>query len=76
MHVHTDADVEGSWHWYSDNVVHYRPKEYWPAGTEVTVALDVNSLPAGNGIYGQQDQEVSFTVGSRVITTVAPPVTR
>lgn len=70
MHVRTDADVEGSWHWYSDNLVHYRPKEYWPAGTDVTVELDVNSLPAGNGIYGQQDQEVSFTVGSRVITTV------
>ena len=64
MHVRTDADIEGSWHWYSDNTVHYRPKEYWPAGTDVTVDLQLNSLPAGDGIYGQQDQKVPFTVGS------------
>ncbi len=70
MHVRTDDEVEGSWHWYSDNTVHYRPKEYWPAGTDVTVDLDLNSLPAGDGIYGQQDQEVPFTVGSKVVSTV------
>ncbi|MGJ9411969.1 Ig-like domain-containing protein [Aeromicrobium sp. CF4.19] len=70
MHVRTDADIEGSWNWFSDNVAHFRPKEYWPAGTDVTVDLEVNSLPAGNGIYGQEDQSVPFTVGSEVISTV------
>ncbi len=70
MHVRTDADIEGAWHWYSDHTAHYRPKEYWPAGTDVTVDLQLNSLHAGDGIYGQQDQVVPFTVGSRVISTV------
>jgi lipoprotein-anchoring transpeptidase ErfK/SrfK len=70
MHVRSDPEVEGAWSWISDTVVHYRPKEFWPAGTQVTVDLDLNSLPAGNGVYGQQDQEVPFRIGKRVVSTV------
>jgi lipoprotein-anchoring transpeptidase ErfK/SrfK len=47
--------------------VHFRPKEYWPANTDVTVKILINSLPAGNGIYGQQDQEVKFHIGAKVV---------
>lgn len=70
MEVRSEPAVEGAWHWLSDSVVHYRPKEFWPAGTEVTVDLDLNSLPAGNGVYGQQDQQVPFRIGREVVTTV------
>lgn len=70
MHVTTSKDVEGSWSWLSDREVHYRPKEYWPANTDVTVDVDVNGLPAGDGIFGQQDQEIDFTVGRAAISTV------
>lgn len=70
MHVTSTPKVEGAWHWISDTVVHYRPKEFWPAGTKVSVDLDLNSLPAGNGVYGQQDQHVPFTVGRRIVSTV------
>ncbi len=70
MSISTDQDVEGSWSWISDSVVHYRPKDYWPANTEVDVDLDLNSLPAGGGVYGQQDQHFSFKVGRKVVTTV------
>ena len=70
MHVTSDKDVEGSWSWISDTVVHYRPKDFWPAGTNVKVNLRLNGLPAGNGIYGQQDQKVPFKIGREVISTV------
>ncbi len=70
MAVRSEPQVEGSWHWISDTLVRYRPKEYWPAGTDVTVDLNLNSLPAGGGIYGQQDQLVEFEVGRQAITTV------
>ncbi|MEH3034851.1 MAG: Ig-like domain-containing protein [Aeromicrobium erythreum] len=70
MHVRTDKDVVGSWSWLSDREVHYRPKNYWPADTKVTIDLDLNSLPAGNGVYGQQDQKIPFTVGSRMVSVV------
>lgn len=70
MQVKTDKDVEGSWSWISDRVVHYRPKNFWPAGTKVTVDLHLNGLPAGNGIYGQQDQKIPFRIGRKVVSTV------
>jgi lipoprotein-anchoring transpeptidase ErfK/SrfK len=70
MAITTDQDVEGSWHWISDTVAHYRPKDYWPANTKVKVNLALNSLPAGNGVYGQQDQKFSFKVGRKVVHKV------
>ncbi|QYJ04699.1 L,D-transpeptidase family protein [Nocardioides panacisoli] len=63
MLVRTSPQQAGSWHWLSDNIAHWRPKEYWKPGTEVSVDLDVNGVDAGNGIYGQQDRRVSFRVG-------------
>ena len=70
MKVTSSKPVDGSWSWQSDRVVHYRPKNYWPANTKVTVDLDLNSLPAGNGIYGQRGQTIPFTVGSRMVSVV------
>ena len=60
----------GSWHWISDTEVHWRPKTYWQPGTDVTVTADVNSLPAGNGVYGQMSRSAGFHVGDSVISKV------
>lgn len=60
----------GSWHWISDYEVHWRPVHYWKAGTTVTVNADVNSVPAGNGIFGQEDRHVTFHVGDAHIYQV------
>ena len=38
-------------------------RHYWKAGTDVDVDVDINSVPAGNGIYGQEDRHVDFHVG-------------
>jgi len=70
MFVETSQPVEGRWAWFSDREVHYRPKEYWPANTDVKLKILVNSLPAGNGIYGQQDQIVDFKIGQKVVAYV------
>jgi lipoprotein-anchoring transpeptidase ErfK/SrfK len=63
MHVTTTPAQPGTWHWVSDNEVHYRPKTYWKAGTEVSVDVDINGVDAGGGIYGQEDRQVDFSVG-------------
>ena len=63
MSVESTPAQPGSWHWLSDNEAHWRPKTYWKAGTEVSVDVDVNGVPAGNGIYGQEDREVDFQIG-------------
>lgn len=70
MHVTAKPATQGGWYWLSDSTVHWRPKSYWKAGTKVSVDLDLNSVPAGNGIYGQQDQHVDFTVGRKAVSIV------
>lgn len=60
----------GSWSWINGNEVHYRPKKYWKSGTKVSLDADLNSLPAGKGIYGQQSRKTSFKIGQSVVTTV------
>jgi lipoprotein-anchoring transpeptidase ErfK/SrfK len=70
LHVTTVPAQQGSWHWISNNEVHWRPKTYWKPGSKVTVAADINSVPAGNGIFGQLDRQIQFNVGAAHIYKV------
>ncbi len=70
LSVTSNPQVAGSWHWVSSQEVHWRPKHFWPTGTKVTVKADINSIPAGNGIYGQMDRSTSFVVGDSVIDKI------
>ena len=63
MTVTSKPAQPGSWHWLSDTEAHWRPKTYWKPGTDVHVDVDVNSVDAGNGIYGQESRELDFEVG-------------
>jgi lipoprotein-anchoring transpeptidase ErfK/SrfK len=60
----------GAWHWLSDHEVHWRPKTYWKPGTDVTVTADINSIPAGNGIFGQLSRSTSFHIGDSMISKI------
>lgn len=70
MTVTSTPAQKGAWHWMNDNEVHWRPAKYWQAGTEVQVDVDVNSLPAGQGIFGQESRSVDFQVGDAVVSKV------
>ena len=64
MAVTSTPSQAGTWHWMSDTEVHWRPKSYWKPGTKVSVDVDVNSVPAGDGIFGQESRTVDFEVGA------------
>ena len=51
--------------------MHWRPKHATgrPAPTS-SVDVDLNSVPAGNGIYGQEDRSVDFHVGDALVYKV------
>ncbi|MEQ6901137.1 Ig-like domain-containing protein [Nocardioides sp. YIM 152588] len=70
MSVTSKPAQTGTWHWLNDTEVHWRPKKYWQAGTDVHVDVDINGVDAGGGIYGQEDRTVDFTVGDAHIYKV------
>ena len=70
LHVTSVPEQPGAFHWISDTEVHWRPKKFWQPGTQVTVDADVDSIPAGNGVYGQKSRTSTFTVGRSMISKV------
>lgn len=70
LHVTSEPAQAGAFHWISDTEVHWRPQKYWQPGTKVTVDADIDSVPAGNGVYGQKSRTSTFTVGRSMISRV------
>ena len=62
--------VEGAWSWASDTRVEYRPREFWPPRTTVSVSADLAGIQAGEDIWGAQDKGVQFTIGRSVVSVV------
>jgi lipoprotein-anchoring transpeptidase ErfK/SrfK len=70
LRVDTSKPVVGAWHWISDDVIHYRPEQYWPANTKVVLHTDLKDLAVGGGRYGDANRTIAFTVGRSQITVV------
>ena len=67
INVVTEPAVEGAFYWMNNAEVRWRPAEYWEPGTQVDVEVDIYGKDLGNGYYGQQNSETSFTIGDEVI---------
>lgn len=72
--VTTTPKAVGAWHWIDDQNVHWRPKtlpgHYWRPGTTVTVSANVYGVNLGNGLYGQANRRVSYTIGRSQIAII------
>lgn len=70
LKVTTNRHVRGVWHWFSDDELHFRPREYWPAHTKVTLHADLAGVHAGHGRWGVQNRTIKFRVGDKHVSTV------
>jgi lipoprotein-anchoring transpeptidase ErfK/SrfK len=61
--VTTSVPTEGAWAWLSDKEVHWRPKEYWKPGTQVSLVAKLYGTSLGDGKYGLEDRTANFTIG-------------
>jgi lipoprotein-anchoring transpeptidase ErfK/SrfK len=68
--VRTDPVQEGIWTWYTDTELHWRPREFWRAGSKVSVDFRVGGLPCGDGYYGRTDLTLECGVGPALVMTV------
>jgi lipoprotein-anchoring transpeptidase ErfK/SrfK len=69
--VTTEPPVEGGWAWLPDEVggsrVHYRTKDYYPAGAKVHVDAKLYGVAFGDSAYGAQDISLDFAIGRRQV---------
>lgn len=73
LSVETSNGVEGAWAWLSNRQVDWRPKEYWPTGTKVTVTAKLYGVPYGGGKYGKADVSTEFTIGRNQVVKINTP---
>ena len=71
LKVTTAPPVQGGWAWLPDEVggsrVHYRTREYYPAGTKVHVDAKLYGVSFGGSAYGAQDISLDFEIGRRQV---------
>ena len=63
MTVRAEPAVEGRWRWIDSQNAHWRPAQYWAAGTKVTAAVSVRGVDPGNGVWGAANATTSFAIG-------------
>ena len=63
-------NVEIQGHWFGNDRLDFRPKEYWAAGTKVTVEFNLDGVEGRPGVYGKQKKTVKFTIGRSQVATV------
>ena len=68
--VESEPSVRGAWRWMHDRELHWRPAEFWPAGTKVTVKAELEGLPLPGGVWGAGVRTSECTIGDAVVSTV------
>ncbi|MGK5173473.1 Ig-like domain-containing protein [Geodermatophilus sp. CPCC 205761] len=66
--VTSTTPTDGVWNWFSDTEVHFRPSQYWPENTDVTLEANLYGVALGEGVWGEKDRAVSFRVGERHVS--------
>ncbi|MEU6704570.1 L,D-transpeptidase [Streptomyces wuyuanensis] len=66
LRVTSSPEVEGAWHWVDDKKLHFRPKEYWPAGASVEVRSNLEGVKVGDRLYGGPAKPLKLSIGDRV----------
>jgi len=61
--VTTSPPVTGSWYWVDDQNAHWRPEHYYSPGMTVIAEAKIYGIPLAQGLFGQQDERVSFKIG-------------
>ncbi|WP_051829674.1 MULTISPECIES: L,D-transpeptidase [Streptomyces] len=68
--VSSQPAVTGAWYWVDDKNLHFRPEDYWPAGTTVSLAFDGTGSRIADGLYGGDRSALKLRIGARVESVI------
>jgi len=67
----TSRPVIGAWYWDGDEQVNFRPRDYWPADTTVSLDGRLDGVEGAPGVYGTAGLTQTFNIGSSVIAVAS-----
>ncbi|HEY0484653.1 MAG TPA: Ig-like domain-containing protein [Mycobacteriales bacterium] len=65
LSVRSRPATAGAWGWVNSREVHFRPRNFWAAGSKVHVSVDSAGRALGGGRWGRTDLTVDFSIGAR-----------
>jgi lipoprotein-anchoring transpeptidase ErfK/SrfK len=65
LSVQATPATSGAWGWVDNREVHFRPAQFWAAGSKVRVKVDSAGRSLGGGLWGRTDLTVDFAIGVR-----------
>jgi lipoprotein-anchoring transpeptidase ErfK/SrfK len=63
----TSKPVAGAWYWDGSEQLDFRPRDYWPADTTVSLSSHLDGVEGAPGVYGVHDLSQTFSIGQSVI---------
>jgi len=70
LRVSTSRKAPGSWSWISDSELQYRPRRFWPARTDIALAVALTGVHAGGSVWGDETRTIRVRTGAAMISVV------
>jgi lipoprotein-anchoring transpeptidase ErfK/SrfK len=67
--ITANPPVEGAFYWLNNREVRWRPEHYWKPGTTVDVAVNTYGVDLGDGMFGEDNVKLHFTIGDELVAT-------
>ena len=71
LQLRTSRPVIGAWYWDGNETLYFRPQNYWPAHTTVSLDAHLNGVEGAPGVYGRHDLTQTFRIGRSLIVTAS-----
>ncbi len=71
LELTTSKPVIGAWYWDGDQHVYFRPRDYWPANTAVSLDGHLDGVEGADGVYGAADLTQTFDIGRSLIAVAS-----
>lgn len=71
LEVSSTSKAVGGWYWVNRSEVHYRTQHYWPAGTDVTLKMNLRGVKASSDVIGITNKVKQFHIGDSRVSQIS-----
>jgi lipoprotein-anchoring transpeptidase ErfK/SrfK len=71
LSITSSKPVVGAWSWDGNESLSFRPRDYWPAHTNVSFVAHLDGVEASPGVYGDHTLTQQFSIGRSLIVVAS-----